>query len=585
MTASSRRPLSRVPFRRLVELARPEASSLALGTFFLVVGSFAGLLFPQALRHIVDASLLSGGPSSIDRIALGLVGIFLVQAVATSLRYVLYLTAGERIVNRLREQLYRSLLHQDIAFFDLHKTGELTSRLASDTALIQGVVTSNISVLLRNVIVLVGGVGFLVYTSPQLALAILLVVPAMAISAVAYGRAVRKLSREVQGLHGAAHHVASESLAAIRTVRTFAAEETEARRYAAALARAFAVTRQQLRASGIFSGGGIFGAYAAVALVFWYGGRLVGEGRLTVGALTSFLVYTLLVAMAMGALSDLWAELMKATGATERVFELIDRKPALATRGGLQPARLEGRVELEAVSFRYPARPESLVLRELSLTLNPGEAVAVVGPSGGGKSTLVALLTRLYDPEAGRILLDGKDLRELDPVWLRQRTGIVSQDPLLFSSSLADNIRYGRPEATDAEVEAAARAAHAHEFIQHFPEGYQTQVGERGMQLSGGQRQRVAIARAVLMDPRLLILDEATSALDAESEHLVKDALERLMKGRTTLVIAHRLSTVLGADRVVVIEAGRIVQTGNHAALMGVDGLYRRLVERQFVAA
>jgi ATP-binding cassette subfamily B protein len=585
MKTPAQRPFSRIPFRRLFELARPEARGLALGTFFLLVGSFAGLLFPQALRHIVDESLLSGASSDIDRIALGLMGIFLVQAVATSLRYILYLTAGERIVNRLREQLYRSLLHQDIAFFDMHKTGELTSRLTSDTSTIQGAVSSNIAVLLRNVIMLFGGVGFLVYTSPQLALIILLVVPTMALSAVVYGRSVRTLSREVQGLHGAAHHVATESLSAIRTVRTFAAEDTEARRYSDALERAFALTRRQLRASGIFSGGGVFGAYAAVALVFWYGGRLVHQGQLSVGALTSFLVYTLLVAMALAALGDLWAELMKATGATERVFEIIDRQPALATRGGLRPERMEGRVELEAVDFRYPARRESLVLQGVGLVLNPGEAVAVVGPSGGGKSTLVALLTRLYDPDAGRILLDGRDLRDLDPSWLRQRTGIVSQDPLLFSSTLADNIRYGRPEATDAEVEAAARAAHAHEFIERFPEGYLTRVGERGTQLSGGQRQRVAIARAVLMDPRLLILDEATSALDAESEHLVKDALERLMKGRTTLIIAHRLSTVIGADRVVVIESGRIVQSGDHATLMGEEGLYRRLVERQFVAA
>ncbi|NOK16487.1 ABC transporter ATP-binding protein [Corallococcus carmarthensis] len=585
MKTTAKPPLSRVPYYRLLELARPEARGLALGTCFLFVGSVAGLLFPQALRLIVDGALLEGPSSDLDRVALGLLGLFMVQAVATAMRYVLYLTAGERIVNRLREQLYRSLLHQDIAFFDTHKTGELTSRLSSDTATIQGVVSSNISVLLRNIIVLMGGVGFLLYTSLKLALVILLVVPAMAFGAVLYGRGVRNLARQVQGMHGASHQVATESLSAIRTVRMFAAEDTEVRRYSEALQRAFALTRRQLRASGFFSGGGVFGAYAAVALVFWYGGRLVHQHQLTVGALTSFLVYTLLVAMALSALGDLWGDLMKATGATERVFEIIDRKPAFPTRGGLRPERMEGRLEVEDVHFRYPARPDSPVLQGLELAVNPGEAVAVVGPSGGGKSTLVALLTRLYDPDAGRILLDGRDLRELDPSWLRQQTGIVSQEPLLFSCSIADNIRYGRPDATDAEVQAAARAAHAHEFIQRFPEGYLTEVGERGTQLSGGQRQRVAIARAMLVDPSLLILDEATSALDAESEHLVKDALERLMKGRTTLIIAHRLSTVSGADRVVVIEAGRIVQSGDHATLMGEEGLYRRLVERQFVAA
>jgi ATP-binding cassette subfamily B protein len=306
---------------------------------------------------------------------------------------------------------------------------------------------------------------------------------------------------------------------------------------------------------------------------------------MTIGALTSFLVYTLLVAFALGGLSDLWADLNKAIGAAARVFELIDRQPGIPSSGGAVPARVEGGIELRGVRFRYPSRPEAPVLQGLDLALRPGEVVALVGPSGAGKSTIAALVTRLYDPEEGAVLLDGRDVRELHPAWLRRQIGVVSQEPMLFSSSIADNIRYGREGASDEELYAAAKAANAHDFIMKFPEGYHTRVGERGVQLSGGQKQRVAIARAVLKDPRLLVLDEATSALDAESEHLVKEALDRLREGRTTLVIAHRLSTVKDADRVVVMDGGQVVQSGDHAALMGQEGLYRRLVERQFVAA
>jgi len=325
--------------------------------------------------------------------------------------------------------------------------------------------------------------------------------------------------------------------------------------------------------------------FSSVALVFWYGGVLVFDGRLTVGQLTSFLIYTLTVAMSLGALADVWGDFMRAAGAAERVFELIDREPTIPLTGGLTPAKVEGRVEYQDVVFAYPARPDAPVLSGVSLTLAPGEAVALVGHSGAGKSTLSHLLARFYDPSSGCIRLDGRDLRELDPSWLRRQVGVVSQEPLLFSSSIADNIRYGRTDATDAQVEAAARAANAHEFISRFPDGYRTKVGERGVQLSGGQKQRVAIARAVLKDPRLLVLDEATSALDAESEHLVQEALDRLLEGRTTLVIAHRLSTVKSADRVVVLDGGRVVQQGTHATLQGEVGLYRKLLERQFVAA
>jgi ATP-binding cassette subfamily B protein len=459
-----------------------------------------------------------------------------------------------------------------VGFFDSRKTGELTNRLSADTTVIQSTVSTYISMGLRNGAQVVGGVVLLFLTSPVLTLLMLAVVPPVAVGAVVYGRRVRGLSKQVQDALAVSSEVAEENLSGIRTVRSFAAEKSEVERYRKAVDNAFELTRKRIRQSSLFMAGASFGGYAAAAVVLWYGGRQVLDGRLTVGGLASFLIYSLVVAFSLGAIADLWAEFMRASGAAERVFELLDREPAIPATGGARPPVVQGRVEFRDVRFSYPARPDVPV-------------VAIVGPSGAGKSTLAALLARLYDPQGGQILLDGHDLRTLDPEWLRQRIGTVAQEPLLFSSSVADNIRYGRVGAPAEEVEAAARAANAHDFISRFPEGYATLVGERGVQLSGGQKQRVAIARAVLKDPRLLVLDEATSALDAESEHLVQDALDRLMRGRTTLIIAHRLSTVVGADRVLVLEGGRVVQSGSHAMLMGQEGLYRRLVERQFVAA
>jgi ATP-binding cassette subfamily B protein len=407
-------------------------------------------------------------------------------------------------------------------------------------------------------------------------------VPAIAIGAVAYGRRIRRLSRKVQDAIADGQAVAEESIAGIRTVRAFAAEEAEQGRYGSAIDRALALARKRILASALFMAATTFAGYASAALVFWYGGKLVARGEMSAGDLTSFLVYTLLVGFALGALADLWADFVRSLGAAERVFEILDRRPGMENRGGRSLDRLEGAVALESVGFRYPGRPDVEVLRDLSLAVAPGEVVALVGPSGAGKSTIAALLLRFYDPGRGTVRMDGVDLRELDPLWLRRQIGLVAQEPLLFSTSIAENIRYGRPDASDEEVEAAARAANAESFIAQFPDRYRTLVGERGIQLSGGQKQRIAIARALLVDPRILVLDEATSALDAESEHLVREALERLMEGRTTLVIAHRLSTVRGADRVVVLDRGAIVESGRHDDLVAAGGLYRRLVERQF---
>ena len=572
--------------RRVLGLARPELPSLVLGTFFLAVSSGASLLFPQAIKYIVDRA--TGEDKSLvalDQAAFFLLGVAAVQAAASAIRFALFTISGERVVTRLRADLFARLMEQDIAFYDERKTGELTNRLASDTTVLQNTVSVNISMALRFAVSVVGGVAFLLYTSPRLTLVMLAIVPPVALGAVAYGRRVRTLSRDVQDSLARGSAVAEEALSGIRTVRAFAAEPKEIERYAGAVHASFELAKKRAKMAATFMGVASFAAAGAAAAVLWYGGHLVAQGALTTGGLTSFLVYTLLVAFALGGLSDLWADFMKASGAADRIFELIDHAPQIPPSSGAVLAEVKGHVAMADVSFAYPARPDAPVLKGIDLTISPGEVVAIVGPSGAGKSTLAALLLRLYDPDAGKILLDGRDLRDLSPAFVRRTIGIVSQEPLLFSTSVVENIRYGRPDATDAEVEAAARAANAHGFIQKFPEGYATMVGERGVQLSGGQKQRVAIARAVLKDPRILVLDEATSALDAESEHLVKEALERLMVGRTTLIIAHRLSTVMGADRVCVLDGGRIVQSGAHAALMGQEGLYKKLVERQFVSA
>jgi len=571
---------------RILKLAWPERRRLGLGLLFLIIGSGMLLIYPQAVKLIIDEALGSGRHESIDQAALMILVVFLIQALAGGMRYYLFTTAGEKIVAGLREQLYKAIMEQDMAFFDSRRTGELMSRLASDATVLQNAVSVNISMSMRNLGAAVGGLVLLIYTSPVLAFGLLGCVPPIAFGTALFGRRIRKISRDVQDALAETGIVAEETISGIRTVRAFAKESSEVQRYAGAVQKSYQLAKKRIRSIAFITViAGVLG-YAAIAGVLWYGGRLVIDGKMTVGDLTSFILYAMTVAISVGALGSLWTDFMSASGAARRVFEILDRQPLIPLRGGQTLRAVEGFLEFQSVQFSYPSRPDVVVLEQLNLSIRPGEVVALVGPSGSGKSTIASLICRFYDPSSGQVCLDGHDIRLLDGDWLRKQIGVVSQDPVLLSASIAANIRYGKAEASAAEVESAARAAHAHEFISSFPQAYDTIVGERGIQLSGGQRQRVAIARAMLKDPRVLILDEATSALDAESEHLVQEALDLLMKSRTTVVIAHRLSTVRNADRVLVIQSGRIVQSGRHDALMAErDGMYYKLVNRQFVVS
>ena len=550
-----------------------------------MVGSAITLSYPKFVQHIVDIIAIGGGRETVDQAALWLVVFLFLGAISSAIRAYLFTVAGEHVVAQLREQLYQAVLLRPIAFFDERRTGELMSRLSSDTTVLQNTVTVNLSMLLRFLVMGLGAVGMLFATSVLLTIITLSVVPIVAVGGGLLGRRIRHISRRVQDGIAEASEVAEETLSGVRTVRAFGMEKQEITRYNTAIDKAFALATQRARAIALFRGLVGFAGYAAVALVFWRGGILLLEGLMSMGELTAFLLYTTMVAVSFGGLAGLWEDFAKAIGASERVFDLLDgTQQAAMSSGELQLSEPSGSIDFQSVSFCYPSRPDSVVLDRFDLQLKFGRVVALVGPSGAGKSTVAALMSRFYDPNEGTLLFDGHDYSELDVDWLRHQIGVVSQEPILFATSIEENIRYGRVDASQDDLIAAAKAANAHEFITALSEGYQTKVGERGVRLSGGQKQRVAIARALLRDPRVLILDEATSALDAESEHLVQEALERLMKGRTTLVIAHRLSTVMGADRVVVMEEGHVVQRGTHQQLVSQSGLYRRLVERQFVA-
>jgi ABC transporter fused permease/ATP-binding protein len=571
-----------INLKRLLSLVRPHWKGLAVATFALFVAAGISLLYPQAARIAIDDVIDAGRTADMQLLGFVLLGVFAVQAIFVGLRYYLFTVIGDRVVADLRQRLFSAVMAQEMGFFDAGRTGELTSRLTSDTQAIQSAVTTNVSMALRYGAQAAGGVAILFFTSLKLSLVMIVAVPLVVAIAFFYGRLLRRLSRQVQDAIAESTSVAEEAIGGIRTVRSFAREPHEIGAYDAEIERSFDIAKVRARLGAFFSGGVTFLGYATVAIILWLGSMMVIGGEMTPGELAAYILYTLFVAVALGVLSGLWSDFMKAVGAAERVFELIDRLPDFqAADDPRHTPPEEGRIDVEEVTFRYPTRPEIAALSSVSFTVHPGEKVALVGPSGAGKSTVANLLARFYDPQSGRITIDGEDIRQWDPDALRGAIGMVAQEPVLFSGTIRQNVLYGRLEASDDEVVAALKAANAWEFVSDFPGGVDAIIGERGVRLSGGQKQRVAIARAVLKNPTILVLDEATSALDVESEALVQAALETLMEGRTTLIIAHRLSTIASADRVVVLDRGRLVEQGTHQELMGGDDVYRRLVESQ----
>jgi len=575
--------------RALWPFMAPYRGRVALAAIALLVAAAATLVVPLAFRQMIDVGFAAraavSGRANVNLWFLALFGVAVVLALGTALRFYSVSWLGERVTADLRRAVYRQVLRQDARFFETLKTGEVLSRLNTDTTLIQTLVGTSISLGLRNALLFAGALVMLIVTSPQLASIIVGLLLLVVLPILVFGRRVRRLSRVSQDALADSSALAGETLNAVQIVQAYAREPLEAQRFGASTESAFASAIRRVRARSLLTALAIVLVFGAIVFVLWLGAHAVLEGRLTAGLLTQFILYAALVAGATGAIAEVLGDVQRAAGATERLLELLEAEPAI--RAPAEPVRLVpsgggSRVAFESVTFSYPSRPGERALDRVTLEVAPGETVALVGPSGAGKTTLFQLLLRFHDPSSGAIRLDGVDLRRLDPADLRGAIGLVSQDSVVFSADAMENIRYGRLEASDAEVIEAARAAHAHEFIEKLPEGYRTFLGERGVRLSGGQRQRIAIARALLKNPPLLLLDEATSALDAESERAVQDALERAMRGRTTLVIAHRLATVAGADRIVVLERGRVVDAGTHAELVERGGLYARLAAIQF---
>ncbi|MEZ0172088.1 ABC transporter transmembrane domain-containing protein [Microvirga sp. TS319] len=550
----------------------------------LIMASAATLVVPVAVRRVVDFGFSEEGHAYINAYFALLIVVVAVLAVSSALRYYLVITLGERVVADLRSAVFRHLTSLDPAFFDQTKSGEIVSRLTADTTQVKAAFGVSISIALRNVFLFLGAVALMIVTSPKLSALVLLAIPVIVLPLVLSGRAVRRRSRAAQDRLADASAYAAEAIGAVRTMQAFGMESLTASRFALAAEEAFDAARLSTTMRAFLTGAGIFLVSASVVAVLWYGAQDVLAGEMTAGRLSQFVLYAVFAASSLGQLSEVYGELSQAAGAAERLGEILAAKPAIeAPREPKSlPEPSPGTVAFDDVHFAYPTRAEQRALHGLSFAVASGERVAIVGPSGAGKSTILQLLLRFYDPQSGTIRVDGVPVTEADPFALRARTALVPQEPTIFASSVLDNIRYGRPEASEEEVRRAAELASAHGFIQALPQGYETLIGERGVTLSGGQRQRLAIARAILKDAPILLLDEATSALDAESERKVQEALDRLMEGRTTLVIAHRLATVRSADRILVMDKGRIVEEGTHEALLGQGGLYARLARLQF---
>jgi ATP-binding cassette subfamily B protein len=550
----------------------------------LLIASAATLVVPLAVRRMVDFGFSDSNAAFIRVYFLGMLGVVAVLALASGARYYLVMTLGERVVADLRSNLFAHLTRLDPGFFDAEKTGEIASRLSADTTQLKATFGSSASIALRNLFLFVGAVAMMAVTSLKLSAFVLAAVPVIVLPLFAAGRAVRQRSRRAQDTLAEATAFATESLSAIRVMQSFVAEAFIAGRYRQAAYGAYEAARHMAQARGIVTVAALFLAFGSVVVVLWLGAQDVVAHRMSGGTLLQFILYAVFGAGALGQLSEVWNEVSQAAGAAARIGDLLAVKPRIAPPPAPMalPKPVRGELAFKSVDFAYPGRDEDTVLRDVSFRVAPGEAVAIVGPSGAGKSTLFQLALRFYDPTRGAVTLDGVDISRLDPAALRAEIGLVPQDAFIFGASVADNIAYGAPNATREAIVAAAKQAAAHGFITALPRGYDTLVGERGATLSGGERQRVAIARAILKDAPVLLLDEATSALDAESETLVQGALETLMKGRTTLVIAHRLATIVNAHRILVIEAGCVVEEGTHASLLAANGLYARLARLQF---
>jgi ATP-binding cassette subfamily B protein len=557
---------------------------MVLAALTALLASTSVMLFvPLSIRTLIDQGFSPENAAAIDQYFVGMLLLALLMGVTSSLRFFLVSWIGERVVTDLRAAVFSHIVGQSPAFFEKNHTGEIQSRLTTDTTLIKTVVGSTVSIALRNAFTLVGAVSMLIYTSPRLSALVLIAIPIISLPLLIFGRMVRRLSRKSQDTLADTNVFAGEALSFIQTVQAFTHEDIDRGRYRNVVEVAFSAARQRLMARAGLTALVIFLVFAFIVGILWAGAQGVLEGTMSSGQLSQFVLYALFSAMSMAALTEVWGEIQLAAGAAERLFELLAIEPEIQVVSNPEPLPepARGRVQFDAVNFSYPTRPEITALGEFSFVAEPGETVAIVGPSGAGKSTVFRILLRFYDPQSGTVSVDGVDLRAADPINVRERMAIVPQETAIFTESLRDNIRYGRPDASDAEVEDAARIALVDEFVRELPRGYDTLLGENGMTLSGGQRQRVAIARAVLKDAPILLLDEATSSLDSQSERLVQQALDRLKSGRTTIVIAHRLATVRGADRILVVDGGRIVASGPHDELVRQGGLYADLARMQ----